>query len=275
MEIDVTQKYRLFSGEKVQSIRCFGSGAWDNRGGSKSSYQIVLENGKTLCEWYYNKLGVRTGEKGLDWDHPDNLITEEKYQASIVKIVCGCEAPREIALVNSGANSMLSYLLTVGCGKCGCMFIPESAEPAIPMDKSEDKNNNAWRKELESLNQIVQDKSIAPNKRLKRLGNELTKMLDSLEEGFVLEAKDVRMDIFTSGVNCPIIMKLTHIPTGCVVQKEGTSRHLLRKELCQELTQKVKNVCIVDCRETKSDASMEQCSARMDRAQKIKGEKNE
>jgi len=50
-----------------------------------------------------------------------------------------------------------------------------------------------------------------------------------------LDEKDIRMDVYTSGINCPVIMSLIHLPTGCRVHKEGQSRNLLRKELLLEL----------------------------------------
>lgn len=56
-----------------------------------------------------------------------------------------------------------------------------------------------------------------------------------------LNEKDVKMDVYTSGINCPAIVCLTHLPTGCEVQKEGHGRNRLKKELWLELEKMVES----------------------------------
>lgn len=51
---------------------------------------------------------------------------------------------------------------------------------------------------------------------------------------------DVRVDVFTNST--PIVfMRMLHIPTGIVVEGDGTSRHRLRQELLEELTEMVES----------------------------------
>ena len=128
-KIDTTKSYRLANGKKIKSIARLKGGisAWDNRGGNKAVYKLVLDDGTVMTEWYYDT-GKRTGETGPDWDNPDNLVTEERYQRSIIRMVCNCGV-EEIALVGNYGQGMLRMMEMLPCRKCGCMRVPEPDRP--------------------------------------------------------------------------------------------------------------------------------------------------
>ena len=61
-----------------------------------------------------------------------------------------------------------------------------------------------------------------------------------------LREEDIRIDVFTSGINCPVAVKLTHMPTGFSVEGKGKSQYLLVRELkdkLAELVRQEKNKC--------------------------------
>ena len=182
-KIDSTKSYRFTDGTKIKSIKRMGdcSGSWDNRGGGKAAYELVLEDGTVRHDWYYHT-GQRTGEKGPAWDHPDNLISEEKYQSSVFKCECGCET-KEVAVVNRHAQFMLQF----PCSKCGLMYELEGArEERTRKQKAKDVVRQAASKlipereeklrELKKLKKIAANKNIAAEERLKMLRSELTKI---------------------------------------------------------------------------------------------------
>ncbi len=54
-----------------------------------------------------------------------------------------------------------------------------------------------------------------------------------------LKPKDLRIDTFTGGPRSPIVMRITHIPTGLTVEGEYGSRMKLRAFLMGRLTKRV------------------------------------
>lgn len=124
-ELDTTKQYRLADGRRVVRIREVSRiSAWDNRGGAKACYELKLEDGEVQRDWYYKDSGARTGELGPDWDHPDNLISEEKYQQSLVDLVCNC-GTEQISFIGYGVQARLRYMPY--CKKCGCQYALEPA----------------------------------------------------------------------------------------------------------------------------------------------------
>jgi len=55
----------------------------------------------------------------------------------------------------------------------------------------------------------------------------------------VIDLHEIRQDVFTSGLNSPAYMRLTHIPTGTVVTGTGHVQFRLRSQLLEELSRRV------------------------------------
>jgi hypothetical protein len=50
-----------------------------------------------------------------------------------------------------------------------------------------------------------------------------------------INERDIRIEIFTSGIQTPIYMRITHLLTGKSVEGTGSSKLKLKKELFERL----------------------------------------
>ncbi len=58
-----------------------------------------------------------------------------------------------------------------------------------------------------------------------------------------IDERDLRIEHFSYAVEkSPTMMKITHLPTGCSVQGEGTSHVKLRQILLKQLVDEIKSI---------------------------------